>query len=344
MSSSCDYANARISARRGQLLGATGLREVASRTDLEGQVEVLRRSLWGRAIGQERAEGPRDLPSVERALTVEEHAQRGEVERFVGRGARETLRAMLVVDAVGALAILLRGVARGEEAEQVLARCVEVPELPLSLARAVASSATREAAAAALEEAGSPLAPILRAALPAATREPPELHLEVAMQRVALARASAAALGRRGEGAVLADALTLHTDHLNAATLLAVESPTHAQDLHLEGGRLDRALFARLAALAPAERVAPLAAFVSPPGVERRLGPGDLARPGAAEQRLAAIRERALRRAARAQPLGLAVPLAWLVALRCELRRIRLVLRGTAFAMPADALLDLVEA
>ena len=86
MSSSCDYANARISARRGQLLGASGLREVASRTDLEGQVEVLRRSLWGRAIGQERAEGPRDLPSVERALTVEEHAQRGEVERFVGVG------------------------------------------------------------------------------------------------------------------------------------------------------------------------------------------------------------------------------------------------------------------
>jgi hypothetical protein len=35
---------------------------------------------------------------------------------------------------------------------------------------------------------------------------------------------------------------------------------------------------------------------------------------------------------------------AWLVAIRGELRRIRLVLRGTAFAVPADELLELVEA
>ena len=56
MSAHCDYANARISARRALLLGPAGLREVATRPALEAQVEVLRRSLWGRALAQEHAD------------------------------------------------------------------------------------------------------------------------------------------------------------------------------------------------------------------------------------------------------------------------------------------------
>jgi vacuolar-type H+-ATPase subunit C/Vma6 len=343
MSVSCDYANARISARRSQLLGAVGLREVATRGALDAQVEVLRRSLWGRALERDR-EAPRDLSAVERALAGEETAQRADVEAFVGRRLRDVLRSVLLLDAVGALAILLRGVARGDEVEQVLARHVEAPELSVAVARAVASAPDLAGASAALEAAKSPLAPILREALPAARNEPAQLHLEVAMQRAALARARAAAVRARAEADVLREALSLYADHVNAATLLSVASAAHAQDLHLEGGRLGRAPFARLAALPPAERVAPLAAFVNPPGSRARLGPSDLVRPGAAEQRLAAVRERALHAAARARPLGLAVALSWLVAVRCELRRIRLVLRGTAFAMPADDLLDLVEA
>jgi vacuolar-type H+-ATPase subunit C/Vma6 len=337
---SCDYANARISARRAQLLGANGLREVATRPELPAQVEVLRRSLWGRALGQEHGEAPRDLAAVERALAAEEAAQRSETESFVGSGAREALRAVLLADAVRALAILLRGVARGEEAEQVLARIAPHPELPLALARAVAAAPSLEAAAAVLESAGSPLAPVLRAALPAARSEPSQLHLEVAMQREALGRARGAAL--HAEATSLRDALTLESDHVNVATLLCVDGAAHAQDLHLEGGRLGRAHFARLAALPPAERLAPLAAFVSPRGA--RIGAEVLLRPGVAEQRLATLRERALHATARRLPLGVVVPLAWLVAVRCELRRVRLVLRGTAFAMPADELLDFVEA
>jgi vacuolar-type H+-ATPase subunit C/Vma6 len=344
VSRSCDYANARIAARRARLLGPAGLRELAIRSELEGQLDVLRRSLWGRALGQERADALRDIPAVERALAAEESTQRAEIETFVERGARETLRAVLLPDAAAGLAILLRGVGGGEQAEEVLARHLEVPDLPMPVARAVAAAPNLEGAATALEAAGSALAPILRGALPAARGEPAQLHLEVAMQRAALAHARAAALRERGDGAALRDAVTLHTDHVNAATLLSVETAAHAQDLHLEGGRLGRAHFARLAALPPAERLAPLASFVNSPGLGRRLGPSDLARPGAAEQRLAAIRERSLHRAARARPLGLAVPVAWLVAIRGELRRIRLVLRGTAFAVPADELLELVEA
>lgn len=344
MNGPCDYANARISARRAQLLGPAGLREVAMRTGLEDQLEVLRRSLWGRALGNERSDAPRDVAGVERALAREESTQRAEIEQFVRVDAREALRALLLPDAVSALAILLRGVARGEEADQVLSRHGDIPELPRAVARAVASASDLHGAAAALEAGGSPLAPILRGALPAAKTEPAQLHLEVAMQRAALARARAAAMGAGGERAPLGDALVLQVDHVNAATLLSVETAAHAQDLHLEGGRLGRAQFARLAALPPAERVAPLAAFVNPGGVAGRVSASDLVRPAAAEQRLAAIRERSLHTAARARPLGLAVPLAWLVAIRCELRRIRVVLRGTAFAVPADELLELVEA
>jgi hypothetical protein len=281
---------------------------------------------------------------VDRALVAEESAQRADLEAFVGGRAREALRSILVLEAVGALAVLLRGVARGEEVEQVMARHVDVPELPAHVARAVAAAPNLEGAAAVLGGAGSPLAAVLREALPAARSEPAQLHLEVAMQRAALARARAAALLAGPDRGVLRDALALHADHVNAATLLSVESAAHAQDLHLEGGRLGRGPFARLAALPPADRAAPLAAFVTPPGVRPRLGSADLARPAAAEQRLAAVRARAMHALARARPLGLAVPLSWLLSVRCELRRVRLVLRGTAFAMPADDLLDLVEA
>ena len=51
-----------------------------------------------------------------------------------------------------------------------------------------------------------------------------------------------------------------------------------------------------------------------------------------------------LAREARAQPLSIAVPLAYLAARREEIRRLALALRGAALGLPPEELLDLVEA
>jgi V/A-type H+-transporting ATPase subunit C len=55
-----------------------------------------------------------------------------------------------------------------------------------------------------------------------------------------------------------------------------------------------------------------------------------------------ALRE-AMRREARVHPLSLAVPLCFVLERRAEVQRIRLVLRGAEFGLPADELLALVE-
>ncbi len=54
--------------------------------------------------------------------------------------------------------------------------------------------------------------------------------------------------------------------------------------------------------------------------------------------------ELTLRREARRRPLSVAVPLSFLQDRRAEMRRIRLVLRGTAFGLPADDFVTLLEA
>lgn len=52
----------------------------------------------------------------------------------------------------------------------------------------------------------------------------------------------------------------------------------------------------------------------------------------------------AIRREASRNPLSLAVPLSYILDRRAEIQRIRLVLRGAEFGLPAADLVELVEA
>ncbi|HET8734111.1 MAG TPA: hypothetical protein VFM45_10110, partial [Anaeromyxobacteraceae bacterium] len=69
-----------------------------------------------------------------------------------------------------------------------------------------------------------------------------------------------------------------------------------------------------------------------------------LARPGLADHLLGAALARHARKLARAAPLTVAVPCAWLVEVAEQARRVRLALAATAGAFPAAALVDLLEA
>jgi vacuolar-type H+-ATPase subunit C/Vma6 len=70
---------------------------------------------------------------------------------------------------------------------------------------------------------------------------------------------------------------------------------------------------------------------------------GERADPFAVDQVLHRALGEAMQREARVHPLSLAVALSFVLERRAEVKRIRLVLRGTQFGLPADELLALVE-
>lgn len=330
-----DFANARLGARRAQLLGVSGLRELLARATLEAQVELLRARRVGAAVPA--VLGPDPLAEVERALRETWRIEAARLLEDVETARpRRLIAAYLALDEAQAVKAVLRGVAQGAPPDRTLAAAPPVPGLGEEALRLAASAPGLEAAVAALEAAGSTLVARVREALPPS----PDLGLlpaEVAVDRAVLARARAACR-RRGE-----DELLLHrhledrADVRNAMTLLALAGAPPALDLRVAGGRrLDEPAFHGLCGAPAAEVRAALArAF---PGTEAALSA-----PWAAERALERTLVAPLRREARRRPLSIAVPLAYLAERRAEVRCVALVLRGAALGLPGEEILDLAE-
>jgi len=333
-----DQVNARVGARRARLLGPEGLHQLAARPTLEARLAWLRASGWAAAVP---AEGePAGIEELEAGLR---EAQRREVawllEHVEGGGARGVLAAFLGLAEADAVNAVLRGVAGGAALDQTLAAAPPTPGFAEAPLRAAAAAPSLEAAVAVLTEAGHPLAPALAAALPERAHHG-LAPLEQAVERAALASALAACRRAGEDGRVLRAHLGDRIDARNAALLVELAGsgpPPEPGALFLEGGRrLDQARLASLAGAPLAEVQAVLAAtFAVPP---------TLSSPWGAELAL----ERAVllraRREARARPLSVAVPLAYLLERRAEARRIAVLLRGHAFELPAEQVLDLLEA
>jgi V/A-type H+-transporting ATPase subunit C len=335
-----DFANARTRARSSRLAGARALRELLARPSLPARLELVRALPAGAAVPAEPGADP--VAAAERGLR---DGLRREalalVEAAEGRRPRRLLLAFLALDEATAVKAVLRGVARGAALDRTLAAAPPVPALPDEALRVAAASSSLEGALEALAAAGSPVAAAAREALPRVAEEG-LLPLELAADRAALARAAAAC--RRGgeDGAVLARHVADRADARNAATLLALAGARPAVEPWVPGGRRwDEPALALLAGAGPhppleAARAAVARAF--------GLAAGDLATPWAADRALARACATALAREARARPLSLAVPLAYLAARREEVRRLALALRGAELGLPAEELLDLVEA
>jgi V/A-type H+-transporting ATPase subunit C len=335
----CDLANPRALARRARLLGPRGAAALAGRTESEA-LAGLEAAPWGGAWRRAVDHGEDPFAAADAVLATAAAAAAREVERLLAGRALAAFRAALLLDAAAELKAVLRGVAAGEPADRATARALPLPGLSEAALRAVAA-APLDRAPEALAATGSPLAEPLRAAVAATGAEPGLLHFEAALDRAAAALAVQAAAGRGPDATVARRAIARRADHANAALLLALGAAPLAAEWLVPGGAVSAGAWLRAGASPADDRPEAVARALGgrrgPPSAE------ELVDPARAEAALAALRDRAIAREARAEPLTVAVPLAWVAAARAEARHVRLALRGAAFGLAPGDLLDLLE-
>jgi V/A-type H+-transporting ATPase subunit C len=345
-----DYANARVQGMRGRLLGTPGIRELLARGTLEARLAYLMRTDYGEALGSALRRHPIDpLRTAEQVLFAQPATDALRIDAWLaGDLGRAVVRAFHLLEDAASVKILLRGLARGAPGLRLVSLCLPTPGLDAAALRALAGHASPEALAEELRARGSPLGAPLAAALllPGGKAL---LPLEVALDRAAAAAAlAAAAAAPAADRAILVDALALRTDLANAATLLKLdEAAATAEALFLAGGSaLGADALPRLAAAPLARRRAVIGAMLRTPlgRAAAAAAAQHLDDPLRGDQILRVALERALHAAARALPLSIAVPLAYLTERAGEVRRLRLALRGAEYGLPAAELLDLLEA
>ena len=332
-----DYGNARLGAKRAELLGPRALHELLGRPSLEARLDLLRRMGLGAALPE--LPGPDPLAAAEAALREGWRREAAAILADAESGrARALLRAFLGLGDAAAAKAVLRAVARGLGADRALAAAPPTPDLGEAALREAAAATSVAEAVARIEAAAPRLGAALRAALSAGGGGD-LLPLEVAADRAAVERARAAARGHDEDARVLRRHLEDRVDARNAATLLELAEATPRADAFVPGGRrLPEPEFRALAG-APAERVrAAIARLV--PGVPAAA----LATPWGADAALERSWILPLRREARARPLSIAVPLAYLAERASEVRRVALLLRGAELGLAGEEILDLVEA
>jgi V/A-type H+-transporting ATPase subunit C len=337
-----DYANARVGARRARLLGPGTFRELLAHPTLEGRLAMLRDTAAGAALpgvaaaapgGEAASLGPVEA-GLREALAREELRILADAE---GGRARALLAAVLGIEEATSVKAIVRGVAHGATVERILAAALPAPGLGPERLREAAASTSVERALAALAAGGSEVAVAAQVAL-ALRAKHGLLPLELAADRAAFARAAAAARGPGEDAAIVRAHLEDRVDARNAATLLALAGAAPGADAFVAGGRrLPEPAFRALAGAPPPELRAGLAARF-------RGEAAGLASPWSADRALERAVLGPLRRAARTHPLSVAVPLAYLLERRAEVRRVALVLRGTAIGVPGEELVELVEA
>jgi vacuolar-type H+-ATPase subunit C/Vma6 len=269
------------------------------------------RGLRGRRLGDRGIEELVRAPDRAAFLARAGYGElRGQLARDLARvdalfDGDEVIRAAAGFADALALKTLLRGLARGTPTARLVALVTPTLELDAAAVKELAAQRDAAGVAALLATWGSRLAAPLRDALAA---EPHDLTaIELALDRAAFARARAAARG------ILAGVVADLIDLANAVTLARLGP--RAADVLLPGGTL------------PARRLPALL-------------PGDdpFQRDRLVEERLV----RALSRAARLEPLSMAVPLLYLAERRAEIRRIRVVLEAAALELPAADVAELV--
>lgn len=332
----CDFAAGRVGAMRAGLLGPRGLRELVARPDLQARLELLRNSAYAEVLPPGRA-GEAALGAAERGLLDLGRRESLRLLRHIeGRRQRRLFGAFLRLGDADNVKALLRGLARAEPAERLRALTAPSAGLDEEALSRLAAQPDPASAARLLAALGSPFAGAVASVLPGLDRPGGLLRLDVAVDRAALDQALAAARRAGEDGRLLAGVLGGWVDARNASTLISLSGVGDPGEFFLPGGvRLGPERFRRLARLGAAALGKALRDLV--PG-------GGLDDPFRAEHLLGAALRRATRRAARSAPLSLAVPLSFTLDRHAEVRRIRLVLRGALYGLPADDLLDLVEA
>jgi V/A-type H+-transporting ATPase subunit C len=341
----CDYANARVRAMKGRLLGPRGITELLAQPGLAARLDYLKKTDYGEAVAAQLAREPDAVRGAERGLRTRLVDDLLRIDRFL-RGEREStlFRAVLAFEDGWNLKTILRGISRGEPPERTFLLLAPTPELDDPALGEMVRQKEVKAVVDLLATWGSPYALPLAQAF-ARYRTHRELFvLEVALDQFLFTRALDAARGDGEDGRVLLAFLEIQIDLANAGTLLKRADGGRCDELFIPGGRhVTLKRFQQLSSLRERDLREALARR-GPLHVGSRLATeGERADPFAVDQILHQALREATRREARVHPLSLAVPLSFVLERRAEVQRIRLVLRGAEFGLPADELVALVE-
>jgi V/A-type H+-transporting ATPase subunit C len=341
----CDYANARIRAVHGGLLGPRGVTELLAQPGLTARLDYLKRTAYGPALAAQLARERDPLRAAERGLRARLVEDLVGIARFL-RGERVL---PLFLEFLGFedgwnLKTILRGIARKERPERTYELVAPTPELDEAALGELVRQEQVKSVLDLLVTWRSPYASPLAEAFESYRSRRDLFPLELALDQFVFARARAAARADGEDGRILLEFLEAQIDLANAATLLKRRDGAGAEDLFIPGGRLlDAKRFQRLCGLTERELREALARLGRLRLDPRLAEMGERADPFTLDQLLHEALRKAMRRAARIHPLSLAVPLAFVLERRAEVQRIRLVLRGAEFDVPADELVALVE-
>ena len=130
MAAGCDYANARVRAMRGRLLGRAGITNLLAQPGLPARLEFLKRTDYGEALAAHVGRDPDPLVAAERGLRARLMDDLARIDRFLrGERLQALFRAILAFEDGWALKTVLRGVAAGEAPERIFLLLAPTPEL-----------------------------------------------------------------------------------------------------------------------------------------------------------------------------------------------------------------------
>ena len=341
----CDYANARVRAMKGRLLGQEGILELLAQPGLTARLEYLKKTDYGEAVAAHLARELDPLRGAEQGLRMRLVDDLLRIDRFLsGERVRSLLQAMLAFEDGWSLKTILRGVNRGEPPERIFLLLAPTPGLDDPALRELVRQREVKAVVDLLATWRSPYALPLTEAFGRYLTHRELYLLEVTLDQFLFAQAVEAARGDGEDGRILLGFLETQIDLTNAGTLLKLAAGARGEEFFIPGGRLmSLKRFRQLSTLGERELREALAQQGRLHLDPRLTMMGERGDPFTTDQMLHQALREAMRREARVHPLSLAVPLDFVLERQAEVRQIRLVLRGTEFGLPAGELLALVE-
>lgn len=338
------FLNARVRARRARLLGGSVLDALVEAPGLDALIALLGGSPYGPHLASAMARYGDPSEALDAALRAMLSDDLAVLDRDAPAGARPCIGALLSFREAANLKTIARVLVKGGERAAAARLLVPAGSLDDRALRRLLGAGDLDDMAALLSSWGSPYARPFRAGLEAFARTGSLFDLERELDAFVLSRARAATA--RAAGALEEARATVEylIDKTNIMTLVKLCGETRGRELavslFVEGGkRLLRGDYEELAAETRRDRLLDgLASRVSDRHMRAVLDTAYGEEAIFLEERLDALLAWRLDRASVVDPLGIAVPYAYMYARTRELKNLRLIARAKIFAMPARQL------
>jgi V/A-type H+-transporting ATPase subunit C len=309
------------------------------------RLDYLKRTDYGECVAASLTRDPDGVRAAERALRARLVDDLLRIDGYLREErARSLFRAVLAFEDGWTLKTVLRGLTRGEPPDRLFALIAPTPEFGEPALGEMVRQKNVKGVLDLLATWRSPYASPLTQAYAEYKTHRELVLLEVALDQFLFAHALEVAREDGEDGRILRRFLETHIDLANAANLLKRVEGGRGDELFIPGGSIvSPERFRQLSALGQRNLREALAS-VGRLHLDPRLAAMDeRADPFTVDRILQQALRRAIQREARVHPLSLAVPLSFVLERRTEVQRIRLVLRGAEFGVPADELVALME-